>query len=340
MTTLDGQSSVPGAASTFQYYESGAGGAVPTVTGVTPYGGSENAPEPVTILGADFQAGDGVSFGGQPAAAVRVLDPGRIVATPAAYSPATKCSPLPARVPYSGEDAANDICQVEVLVTGPGGTSRPAKSCRPSRVPRPTNRTAGCAGPPAAAARSIRRRPSTTTRHRRHLVGVDLAGPTRDGQRDRRLARHDPRDRARAVHVRLAHFDSPSSKRCSKSKTSTPRSPTSPAPKSARSARDRGRRSDRRVFARDRSGSHCARSPAKPEAPITYAGIPSGQGVKIPPILGGSKDCPDFPQRRPAAGRSWPGIAGQVLQARLESPMAASKRRAKTSACRPRRHRV
>ncbi len=131
VTTLDGQSSAPGPGSTFQYYESAAGGALPAVTGVTPYGGSEGSPEPVTILGAGFGAGDRVSFGGRAGTNVRILDPGRILVTPPAYTPATQCSPLPAAAPYAGENALNDICQVQVVVTGPGGSSQPSEILPP-----------------------------------------------------------------------------------------------------------------------------------------------------------------------------------------------------------------
>lgn len=121
VTLSNGLSSKPDAASIFEYVDTlASGAAVPSVTGVSPYGGSEQSPKPVTIFGSGFSSGDTVSFGGVSATQVKVKNDYEITATPPAYSSvAGACAGLP----YSGESGANDICQLEVVVTGANGAS-------------------------------------------------------------------------------------------------------------------------------------------------------------------------------------------------------------------------
>jgi hypothetical protein len=124
VTLKNGQSSATSAASTFQYIDgAGSGNAVPDVTSVGPFGGSETAPTPVVIRGSGFTGASAVRFGGVNAASFTVNSPDRITATPPAFSSATNCQPLPTTGVYAGENATNDICQVQVKVTGHGGTS-------------------------------------------------------------------------------------------------------------------------------------------------------------------------------------------------------------------------
>jgi hypothetical protein len=47
------------------------------------------------------------------------MSPFEIALTPPAYTPAASCAPLP----YSGENATNDICQVQVVVSNVNGSS-------------------------------------------------------------------------------------------------------------------------------------------------------------------------------------------------------------------------
>ena len=119
----DGQASAPGPASTFEYVDSSPAGPIPTIDAIAPSGGRRDAPRPVAILGSGMRGATGVTFGGVPAPSFRVTGPGRIVATPPAYSPATACAPLPTTIAYRGENAANDICQVAVRVINPHGAS-------------------------------------------------------------------------------------------------------------------------------------------------------------------------------------------------------------------------
>lgn len=116
VTIASGESSLlaPGT-TTMQYLSSTTTSPVkPSVSGVSPYGGLETAPGRVTILGSGFADGDTVTFGGVAASDVTVVSPFEISVAPPAYdSETTSCGgDLPA-----GETAANDICQVQVVVS-------------------------------------------------------------------------------------------------------------------------------------------------------------------------------------------------------------------------------
>jgi hypothetical protein len=120
----DGQSSAVGPDGRFQYVDAVGSTPVPGVTGLVPTGGSETAPAPVTILGSDFKGASSVTFGGVKAASFQVLSDSQILVTPPAYSAkSTACTPLPDGGVYAGENATNDICQVQVLVHGAAGAS-------------------------------------------------------------------------------------------------------------------------------------------------------------------------------------------------------------------------
>jgi hypothetical protein len=123
VTLSSGASSAPGPASTLQYADTSGGGAVPSVTGVVAYGGSESSPAPVTILGSGFSGATSVTFGGVPAKTLKILSPYEVTLVPPAYSAAASCAPLPAGGVYAGENARNDICQVQVQVRNTHGWS-------------------------------------------------------------------------------------------------------------------------------------------------------------------------------------------------------------------------
>ncbi len=127
VTLSDDQSSAPGPDATFEYVDTSRKAAIPSVTGVTPYGGGESAPAPVTILGSGFTDASEVTFGGVKAASFKVIDDARIQITPPPYEAGrSACSPLPGGGVYAGEDAANDICQVQVVVRDAAGASATA----------------------------------------------------------------------------------------------------------------------------------------------------------------------------------------------------------------------
>ncbi|MGD1011252.1 MAG: protease pro-enzyme activation domain-containing protein [Acidimicrobiales bacterium] len=124
VTLTDGESSFPDAASEFEYVDENATPSlVPSVSSVGPYGGLETSPAPVTIYGSGFSDATGVSFGGVAASSFTIESAYEIVVTPPVYSTAMTCAPLPTTGAYVGEDATNDICQVEVVVSNHNGSS-------------------------------------------------------------------------------------------------------------------------------------------------------------------------------------------------------------------------
>ncbi len=130
VTLKKGESSVPSAASEFRYVdENSTPSQIPSVTSVGPYGGLESAPAPVTIYGSGFTGATKVSFGGvtMPPARFTIKTPYEITLTPPRYSKQTSCAALPTtgvyKGVYTGENASNDICQVQVVVTNANGSS-------------------------------------------------------------------------------------------------------------------------------------------------------------------------------------------------------------------------
>ncbi|HTD09962.1 MAG TPA: protease pro-enzyme activation domain-containing protein [Solirubrobacteraceae bacterium] len=131
VTIADGQSSAPGPASAFQYVDGSHNGSLPNVSGLSPSGGQESAPTPVTLLGSGFSDATSVTFGAVNASTFKILSDSQIQVTPPPYSPQTACAPLPKTGVYAGESAGNDICQVQVVVHGPSGASATGKILAP-----------------------------------------------------------------------------------------------------------------------------------------------------------------------------------------------------------------
>jgi hypothetical protein len=119
----NGASSQLSAADIFEYVDvSPAPAGVPSVTSVGPSGGLEASPAPVTVYGSGFAGATAVSFGGVPAASFKVKSNYEITLTPPAYSTQV-CAPLPTSGVYANENATNDICQVQVVVSNANGSS-------------------------------------------------------------------------------------------------------------------------------------------------------------------------------------------------------------------------
>lgn len=123
VTLTAGRSSAPGPNSTVEYVDTTATSPVPSITGVIPIGGSETAPGKVIILGSGFTGATRVTFGGVAASRFTVDSRYQITATAPAYSTRTACAPLPHGGVYAGENARNDICQVQVRVANSHGQS-------------------------------------------------------------------------------------------------------------------------------------------------------------------------------------------------------------------------
>jgi hypothetical protein len=114
--------SQPTAASEFTYVSTNhSSQPVPTVTSVHAYGGPDGGANTVDIFGTGFTGATAVTFGAQPAT-FTVTNDNEIVATPPAYSPSLNCA-YDGSTYGTGEDASNDICQTQVVVSNSNGPS-------------------------------------------------------------------------------------------------------------------------------------------------------------------------------------------------------------------------
>ncbi|MGI8715574.1 MAG: protease pro-enzyme activation domain-containing protein [Solirubrobacteraceae bacterium] len=151
----DGSSNVPSPRATFDYVDRSSGGALPSVSAISPSGGSQRAPRPVTILGSGFTAATAVTFGGVRAAHFRVNRGGQITVTPPALSSATDCAPLPATGAYAGETAGNDVCQVVVRVDNGAGSSASSQIRAPHEGAISTNALGDTRLPPGCGCEGV-----------------------------------------------------------------------------------------------------------------------------------------------------------------------------------------
>jgi hypothetical protein len=127
VVATNGEVSRASAAAQFEYVDENVSSAqLPSVSSIGPFGGSETDPGPTTIWGSGFAASGAnevtsVTFGGVAAASFTVVRPYEIQVTPPKYSSgSTQCTALP----YKGENATNDICQVDVVVSNANGASK------------------------------------------------------------------------------------------------------------------------------------------------------------------------------------------------------------------------
>ena len=150
-----GEASMPSPKSIFQYVDTSATNAIPSVTGVVPIGDSESAPGSVTIMGSGFTGATRVTFGGVRATSFTVHSHYRITATPPPYSSATKCVPLPTTGVYAGENATNDICQVQVRVANANGTSATGHIRAPLEGAITVDSLGALVGPPGCGCETI-----------------------------------------------------------------------------------------------------------------------------------------------------------------------------------------
>ena len=121
----DGTSSPATAASTIEYVAQSSGSTLPDISGLSPTGGSEVSPAPVTIFGSGFTGASAVRFGGTAASSFTVLSDSEIRVTPPAFGSET-CAPS-----LTGQSPTTDVCQVEVQVQTSSGSSALAQILPP-----------------------------------------------------------------------------------------------------------------------------------------------------------------------------------------------------------------
>ena len=97
---------------------------------MVPVGGSESAPASVTILGSGFTGRPRSRSAVCRATSFTVDSHNEITATPPPFSGGPVRTAARTGV-YRGENASNDICQVQVRVANADGTARPGTSSRP-----------------------------------------------------------------------------------------------------------------------------------------------------------------------------------------------------------------
>ena len=141
VTTQAGVSSEARPNAVLQVAIPGAGGdPLPSIIGLSTSGGAMSGGQVVTVFGSGFVGATSVTVGGQEAEGFRVISGTRISITIPRYSGTTDCA-------ATGTDPATDICQVHVVVTGPGGASVPQPIASPSVVATPG---CGCESSPGA----------------------------------------------------------------------------------------------------------------------------------------------------------------------------------------------
>ena len=123
VTLHDGETSVVNVNSWFTYVDdNGSSQPLPTVTGVHTYAGSRAGGNSVSVYGAGLANATGVTFGGVPATIVSNTDTQIKVTVPALQDGVTVCEQDGSSFD-PGQNAANDVCQTQVEVTTPNGTS-------------------------------------------------------------------------------------------------------------------------------------------------------------------------------------------------------------------------
>jgi hypothetical protein len=124
VTLTNGETSTVGPNSVFEYVDQSSAQTVPAVTSVKSYGGPEAGGNVVDIFGTGFTGATSVTFGGVAATGANILSDTHIQATvPAFVSGTTTCAQDGSSF-KTGENATNDVCQTEVVVTNAHGSSK------------------------------------------------------------------------------------------------------------------------------------------------------------------------------------------------------------------------
>ena len=153
VTGTDGESSAPSAGSVFEFVDETSGASVPSVTGVSPYGGIDNSPSTtsITVFGSGFSttpSADTVKFGGVDATVTKAT-PFELSVIPPAFGTASgdvTASACDAWDTGTGDEPLSptaDVCQVEVTVTVAGQTSQTVQPLPPYEGPVTFNNMGG-----------------------------------------------------------------------------------------------------------------------------------------------------------------------------------------------------
>jgi hypothetical protein len=126
VTLNDGETSAPNASSWFSYVDQNGGSqTIPAVTGVHAFAGPDAGGNVVQIFGSGFTGATGVTFGGVSVGGGSFIvdSDWKITATVPAYQGGTTTCTQDGSSYGTGENATNDICQAQVVVTNANGSS-------------------------------------------------------------------------------------------------------------------------------------------------------------------------------------------------------------------------
>jgi len=125
VTLTDGESSAQSPDSALTYVDHNGVNVIPSVTSVGPYGGVDAGGNTVVIYGSGFTGANAVEFGGVEVDAndFTVLNDWEISATVPAYADGTTTCAQDGSFYGTGENATNDVCQVQVVVSNLHGSS-------------------------------------------------------------------------------------------------------------------------------------------------------------------------------------------------------------------------
>ncbi len=123
VTLKDGETSKPTPGSLFEFVNTNGSGTVPAVTSVRAYGGPEAGGNTVDIFGTGLSAPTGVTFGGVSASNIQVISDFELSVRAPAFNGGTTACVQNGSSFGTGENATNDICQVQVVVTNAHGSS-------------------------------------------------------------------------------------------------------------------------------------------------------------------------------------------------------------------------
>ena len=208
VTLQDGETSAVNVNSWFTYVDdNGSSQPLPTVTSVHTYAGPETGGNSVTVYGAGFTGATGVTFGGVPGHDRLDTDTQIKVTVPAFQNGVTTCDQDGSSFDPS-QNATNDICQTQVAVTTPNGTSTDstilplyegAFTIRRRRRDPGSRGTGGRTGVDRVRLRA----------HADDHVDLDERRAGLARERGGRLRRHDPRQGLQPRHARLGQFRQP-----------------------------------------------------------------------------------------------------------------------------------